>query len=116
MPLKTQNTLIDLTLIALMIAGTVLPLPYFMAYFEQSTASMAGFFDGFYCSLPARGLAADLAVAGTTFMLWSAWISYQKKIKLWWLVIPAVFGVGFSLAFPLFLFLLHKNNQKTLIA
>jgi hypothetical protein len=70
---------------------------------------MDGFWnDIFFGSSPVSMIAMDLSVAATTFLVFLIYQYKQKKIKILKYIV-CLFLVGFSLAFPLYLYDNYKD-------
>ena len=88
----------------LCVLGTVLPYYYLITFLSNNNWSMDGFWnDIFFGSSPVSMIAMDLSVAATTFLVFLIYQYKQKKIKILKYIV-CLFLVGFSLAFPLYLY------------
>jgi hypothetical protein len=99
-------------LLALTIAGFVVPDTMATVFFMDHGLDLSGFFDGFVPSLPAALLAADLSIAFLAFALWAAWEGRRIGMRTWWLPIPASALVGLCFAIPLFLLLRERALRE----
>ncbi len=54
-------------------------------------------------NLPAAAILADAGLTANAFITWAAWDAHQNKIRGWWVVYPATFGVGICFGAPLYL-------------
>lgn len=90
----------------LAIVGTILPY-YFMSLviLEHQGFDFLRFWEEINRTNSSRFINSDLTVTGLTFLTFIYFDSRIHKVKRWWLSILAVFAVGISLAFPLYLYL-----------
>lgn len=91
--------------LALAVIGTVVPMSYFIAWFNENSWSLMAMVDAWHANLSTSGLVWDLtiaAVALTAFII----IEFRvRKDALSLLAIPATFCIGVSCGLPLYLFL-----------
>ena len=90
----------------LAIAGVILPMRYFLAWFAENGFDLPGMVDAWHANAASSGLVWDLTVAAVVLCVWMVAEVYQRKD--WWVLavcVPATFLVGVSFGFPLYLFL-----------
>ena len=93
----------------LCVLGTILPYYHLINFLQNNQWSMDGFWnDIFYGTNSVSMITMDLTVAASTFMIYLIYQYKSKKIKISKYII-CLFVVGFSLAFPLFLYDTHEN-------
>ena len=87
------------------IAGTVIPWFFFAQFFADAGLDIPGFLQSLFVNGAAGGFSADVLISILVFWIWSYQDAQKHTIKRWWLVLPAGFSVGLSLALPLYLYL-----------
>ena len=78
---------------------------FFTSYFAISGIEATGIVQSLFANGAAGGFVADVLISILVFWFWSWNDAKHHKIKYWWLVLPAGFFVGLSLAMPLYFFL-----------
>ena len=96
-------------LLALTIAGFLVPNTMVIAFAAGHGFDVSGYFGHWVESLPAAQLAADLGISFVAFALWAAWEGRRLRMRTWWVPIPASALVGLCFALPLFLFLRERR-------
>jgi len=93
----------------LCVLGVVLPYYHLINFLQNNQWSMDGFWnDIFFGPHSVSMITMDLTVAASTFLIFLIYQSKRKKIKITKYVI-CLFLVGFSLAFPLYLYDTHDK-------
>lgn len=93
----------------LCILGIVLPYYHLINFLSNNNWSMEGFWnDIFFGSHPVSMIAMDLTVAATAFLIFLIYQSKKNNLKILKYIV-CLFIVGFSLAFPLYL---YDNHDK----
>ena len=93
----------------LCVLGTILPYYHLINFLQNNQWSMDGFWnDIFYGTHSVSMITMDLTVAASTFMIYLIYQYKSKKIKISKYII-CLFVVGFSLAFPLYLYDTHEK-------
>ena len=93
----------------LCVLGIILPYYHLINFLKNNQWSMDGFWnDIFYGTHSVSMITMDLTVAASTFMIYLIYQYKSKKIKISKYII-CLFVVGFSLAFPLYLYDTHEN-------
>jgi len=86
------------------IAGTVIPWLFFSSYFAANGFQPMGFLADLFVNGAAGGFSADVLISIAVFWVWSYSDAKENGVANWWLVLPAGFCVGLSLALPLYLY------------
>ncbi|WP_323042007.1 DUF2834 domain-containing protein [Gemmobacter sp.] len=87
------------------IAGTLVPWLFFGSFFAQQGPDIPLFLKSLFANGPAGGFSADVLISLIVFWVWSWRDAARHGVARWWLVLPASFLVGLSLALPLYLYL-----------
>lgn len=95
-----------------MVVGTVIPWLYFGDFFASEGLNLSLFVSRALVNNVSSGTTADLLLSILVFWVWSFFDARTLGIKRWWLVLPAVFTVGLSLALPLYLYLREDARGK----
>ena len=99
-------------LLALAVVGFVVPNTVVIAFIAEHGLDAGGYVDGWFESLPAAQLAADLVIAFAAFAIWAAWEGRRLGMRTWWLPIPASLFVGLCFGRPLFLYLRERAVRE----
>ena len=91
--------------LALAVWGTIHPMSYFIAWFQENTWSIMAMVDAWHVNDATSGLVWDLTVAAVALTVWIIVETVQRRAWLGLLAIPATFGIGVSCGLPLYLFL-----------
>lgn len=91
--------------LALAIWGTIHPMSWFIAWFNENGWSLAGMIEAWHANAATTGLTWDLTIAAIALTIWAIAETWVRKnwSALW--CIPATFGIGVSCGLPLYLFL-----------
>ena len=98
-----------ITYLVLTIIGSILPMYYFVGWFNENTWSLAAMGDAWHVNKATSGLVYDLtiaAVALTVFVIAEATVS-RDWLSL--IAIPATFCIGVSCGLPLYLLLRSRQ-------
>ncbi|MEJ8476473.1 DUF2834 domain-containing protein [Roseibium algae] len=96
------------------VAGTAIPWLFFSSFIVSHGIDIPLFIQSLFANPATGGFTADILISITVFWVWSYDDAKGRGIKTWWLVLPAVFCVGLSLAMPLYLYLREtQSSQKT---
>ena len=87
------------------IIGTVIPWFFFAQFFGQEGVDIPLFLRSLFANGAAGGFSADVLISILVFWVWSYADAQRHDVGRWWLVLPAGFTVGLSLALPLYLYL-----------
>ena len=91
--------------LALAIWGTIHPMSWFIAWFNENGWSLAGMIEAWHANAATTGLTWDLTIAAIALTIWAIAETWVRKnwSALW--CIPATFCIGVSCGLPLYLFL-----------
>lgn len=95
--------------LALAVAGAILPMYYFVAWFNEFGWSLGAMVEAWNVNDATTGLVWDLTIAAlalTVFVIAECWV---KRDWLGLLAIPATFCIGVSCGLPLYLFLRSRK-------
>ncbi|MGW8704437.1 DUF2834 domain-containing protein [Brevundimonas sp. NPDC055814] len=102
--------------LAMAVVGTVIPWLFFGSFFGTHGPDIPLFLQSLFANGAAGGFSADALITIVIFWVWSWRDARANKVGRWWLVLPASFFVGLSLALPLYLHLReppqHTDCQK----
>lgn len=91
--------------LAMAIIGLVVPWALFGAFFATNGPDLPFFVQSLFVNGAAGGFSADVLISILVFLVWSWRDAGRHGNRRWWLVVPASFFVGLSLALPLYLYL-----------
>lgn len=91
------------------VVGTVVPWIFFGSFFALSGIDIPLFLQSLFVNGAAGGFSADVLISIPVFWIWSWRDATQHSVARWWLVLPASFFVGLSLALPLYLYLREQD-------
>lgn len=97
--------------LTMMVVGTVAPWLGFGAFFAERGLDIVAFAQGLFANGAAAGFAVDVLLSILIFLVWSRRDARTQGVNMWWLVLPASFAVGLSLALPLYLYLRESNGS-----
>ncbi|WP_420396039.1 DUF2834 domain-containing protein [Nioella sp.] len=92
-----------LLFLALAILGTILPMRYFLAWFQENGWSIMAMVEAWHANAATSGLVWDLTIAALSLTIWVLIETVQRRN--WWglVAIPATFCIGVSCGLPLYL-------------
>ena len=91
--------------LALAVWGTIHPMSYFIAWFQENGWSIMDMVDAWHANDASSGLVWDLTVAAVALTIWVIAETVQQKRWSNQIAIPATFCIGVSCGLPLYLFL-----------
>ena len=91
--------------LALAVLGAILPMFYFISWFEQHGYDLGAMVDAWNVNDAATGLVWDLTVSYAALVVWVLYETLRNRRWLNLLAIPAGVCVGVSFGLPLYLFL-----------
>lgn len=91
--------------LAVAVFGTVVPWMLFGSFFMQHGPDIPLFLRSLFVNGAAGGFSADVLISILIFWVWSWRDAARHRVERWWLVLPASFFVGLSLALPLYFYL-----------
>ena len=110
MPLKGNKMKTFYVIAAIL--GTILPWYFFANFFISSGLDLPLFLNNLAANWISQGASADLLISFIVFCVWSYFDARKHGIKHWWLVLPASFTIGRSLALPLYLYLREDQLER----
>jgi len=96
--------------LALAVWGTIHPMSYFIAWFQENGWSIMAMVDAWHVNDATSGLVWDLTVAAVAL---TVWIIYEAATTRDWMrliAVPTIFGIGVSCGLPLYLFLRMRKQ------
>lgn len=87
------------------IIGTIIPWLFFANFFGQEGLNLPLFVQSLFANGAAGGFSADVLISIVVFWIWAYADAKNNNVNYWWLIFPAGFTVGLSLALPLYLYL-----------
>ena len=95
--------------LAMAVIGTVIPWLFFGSFFTLHGPDIPLFLQSLFVNGAAGGFSADVLISILVFWVWSGRDAAKANVARWWLVLPAGFFVGLSLALPLYLYLRERD-------
>ena len=89
----------------LAIIGTILPMYYFVSWFEEFGYSLGAMVEAWNVNDASTGLVYDLTIAAVALLVWIIAETMRSKAWLNLIAIPATFCIGVSCGLPLYLYL-----------
>lgn len=97
--------------LALAIWGTVHPMSYFIAWFQENSWSIMAMVDAWHVNDATSGLVWDLTVAAVALTVWIIYDAVTERDWLSLIAIPATYCIGVSCGLPLFFFLRTRPGR-----
>ncbi len=91
--------------LGLAILGVILPMYYFVRWFQANGVDLSAMVDAWNVNDAATGLVWDLTVSYLALVVWVVWETIGNRRWLNLLAIPAGICVGVSFGLPLYLWL-----------
>jgi len=91
------------------VIGTIVPWLLFGSFFTRHGIDVPLFLQSLFVNGAAGGFSADVLISILVFWVWSQRDAARHGVTRWWLVLPAGFFVGLSLALPLYLYLREQD-------
>ncbi|SMH36112.1 Protein of unknown function [Azospirillum lipoferum] len=82
---------------------------FFGSFFAVHGIDVPLFLQSLFVNGAAGGFSADVLITIVVFWVWSWRDAAKNNVARWWLILPASFFVGLSLAFPLYLYLREQD-------
>jgi hypothetical protein len=95
--------------LATAVMGTVVPWLFFGSFFALHGPDIPLFLQSLFANGAAGGFSADVLISIFVFWVWSWRDARERNVARWWLVLPASFFIGLSLALPLYLYLRERD-------
>ena len=93
------------------IVGTVVPWLFFGSFFAAEGVNVPLFAQSLFANGVAGGFSVDVILSLIVFWVWSYSDAPRNQMPRWWLVLPASFAAGLSLALPLYLYLREPHTR-----
>lgn len=90
--------------LAMAVIGAIVPWLLFGSFFALHGLDIPLFLRSLFVNGAAGGFSADVLISIPVFWVWSWRDAARHGVARWWLVLPASFFVGLSLALPLYLY------------
>ena len=97
--------------LALAVWGTIHPMSYFIAWFQENGWSIAAMVEAWHVNDATSGLVWDLTVAAVALTIWIIWEAVTTRDWLSLIAIPATFCIGVSCGLPLYLFMRKRPGK-----
>ena len=97
--------------LALAIIGTVLPMSYFITWFNENSWSIMAMVDAWHANASTSGLVWDLTIAAVTLTIFIIAEATARRDWLSLIAVPATYCVGVSCGLPLYLFLRSRPRN-----
>ena len=94
--------------LALAVWGTIHPMSWFIAWFQENSWSLALMVEAWHANAASSGLVWDLTIAAVALTIWVIYEAVQTRRWSYLIAIPATFCIGVSCGLPLFVFLRWK--------
>ncbi len=95
--------------LATAVIGTVVPWLLFGSFFGRHGPDIPLFLRSLFANGAAGDFSADVLITIIIFWVWSWRDAARHGVTRWWLVLPASFFVGLSLALPLYLYMRERK-------
>lgn len=92
------------------VLGTIIPWLFFGNFFASAGIDIPLFVRSLFVNGAAGGFSADVLISILVFLIWSYTDAKSNHVSRWWLVLPASFTVGLSLALPLYLYMRESKD------
>ena len=99
--------------LVLCLVGTVVPYLYFIRFLTQHGLDIPLMIELMFSNSISAFFVADLLISFVVFLVFLYKEATKHRIKEAWICVLALFTVGLSLAFPLFLFFRHGYLKKS---
>lgn len=99
-------SILRLIYLTLAIAGTIVPMRQFLLWSVDNAFSIQNLIAAWNTNFAATGLYYDMVITATALVIWIiAEVYVRRDYWVALICIPAIFAIGVSCAFPLYLFL-----------
>ncbi len=95
----------------LAIVGAVVPMRYFIAWFNENGWSLAGMVGAWHANAATSGLVWDLTIAAVALTVFVIAEAAVRRDGLSLIAIPATYLIGVSCGLPLYLFLRSRRRD-----
>jgi len=97
--------------LGLAIIGAILPMSYFVAWFNANGWSLGAMVTAWHANDATSGLVWDLTIAAVALTVWVIAEAVARRDWLLLVSVPATFGIGVSCGLPLHLFLRGRRGD-----
>ena len=97
--------------LALAVVGTVLPMYYFVLWFEEFGYDLGAMVDAWNVNDATTGLVYDLTVSFAALVIWIVWETVQNRRWINLIALPASLCIGVSCGLPLYLYLRSRPQH-----
>ena len=94
------------------IVGAIAPWSFFAWFFAAEGIDTPLFIESLFGNGAAAGFAVDVLISAVVFLVWSYNDSKKLNLRRWWILLPATFLVGLSLALPLYFYMREDATEK----
>ena len=98
-------SILRLTYLGLAILGTVVPMYYFVTWFQENSWSIMAMVDAWHANAATSGLVWDLTIAAVALTIWILAEAITRRDYLSLLAVPTIYCIGVSCGLPLYLYL-----------
>lgn len=91
------------------VIGTVVPWLFFGSFFMRQGPDIPLFLQSLFANGAAGGFSADVLISIVVLWVWAWRDAAKNNVAHWWLIFPASFFVGLSLALPLYFYLRERD-------
>lgn len=98
--------------LVLCVIGTILPYWQFVPWLAQHGLNLPLFFRELFANRISAFFGMDVIVSAIVLIRFARVESARLRVQRWWLAVIAIFTVGVSLAFPLFLYLRELRLEQ----
>ena len=98
-------SILRLTYLGLAILGTVVPMYYFVMWFQENSWSIMAMVDAWHVNAATSGLVWDLTIAAVALTIWILAEAITRRDYLSLLAVPTIYCIGVSCGLPLYLYL-----------
>ncbi|MBF9050889.1 DUF2834 domain-containing protein [Roseobacter sp. HKCCD9010] len=98
-------SILRLTYLGLAILGTVVPMYYFVTWFQENSWSIMAMVDAWHVNAATSGLVWDLTIAAVALTIWILAEAITRRDYLSLLAVPTIYCIGVSCGLPLYLYL-----------
>ena len=103
-------------LLAIAIAGFVVPNAFVVAFLIDEGFEMGSYFSLWTASVPSTQLLVDLGIASLAFFAWAAVDGPRSGVDRWWVCFPATLLVGLCFGLPLYLWMRERAPSQVAAA
>lgn len=97
--------------LALAVVGTILPMYYFVLWFEEFGYDLGAMVDAWNVNDATTGLVYDLTVSFVALVVWIVWETVQNRRWINLIALPASLCIGVSCGLPLYLYLRSRPQH-----